>query len=142
MRKSFRVKFGKSHAAVTRHALRPLMGRYKLAELSSGRPAKVLIKVGPIYSPTTLFLQTNNRIRNNTSHSLISTSLYTVADMRKPMPTSNRKVLMYVYTAAAITITIGGSLYGAELASKQEKKKVCTYLYHVGNCPKSYNHCS
>jgi hypothetical protein len=44
--------------------------------------------------------------------------------MRKPIPTSKRKVLMYVYTAAAITITIGGSLYGAELASKQEKKKV------------------
>ncbi|RAO66887.1 uncharacterized protein BHQ10_002899 [Talaromyces amestolkiae] len=44
--------------------------------------------------------------------------------MRKPISTSNRKVLMYVYTAAAITITIGGSLYGAELASKQEKKKL------------------
>jgi hypothetical protein len=51
--------------------------------------------------------------------------------MRKPMPTSNRKVLMYVYTAAAITITIGGSLYGAELASKQERKKVHTFETHL-----------
>jgi hypothetical protein len=46
--------------------------------------------------------------------------------MKKPISTSNRKILMYVYTAAAVTITVGGSLYGAELASKQEKKKVRT----------------
>lgn len=52
------------------------------------------------------------------------------------MPIANRKVLMYVYTAAAITITIGGSLYGAELASKQEKKKVRTYLFYTGKVPK------
>jgi hypothetical protein len=44
--------------------------------------------------------------------------------MRKTLPTSNRKVLMYVYTAAAVTITIGGTLYGAELATNQEKKQV------------------
>ncbi|EEA22701.1 hypothetical protein TMatcc_001544 [Talaromyces marneffei ATCC 18224] len=44
--------------------------------------------------------------------------------MRKPIPASKRKIWMYVYTAAAVTITIGGSLYGAELATKQQKKKL------------------
>lgn len=44
--------------------------------------------------------------------------------MRKPLAASNRKVWLSVYTAAAVTIIIGGSLYGAELATKQEKKKV------------------
>ncbi|EED15373.1 conserved hypothetical protein [Talaromyces stipitatus ATCC 10500] len=51
--------------------------------------------------------------------------------MRRPIAASNRKVLMYVYTAAAVTITIGGSLYGAELATKQEKKKLTQRDYEA-----------
>ncbi|OKL61753.1 hypothetical protein UA08_02895 [Talaromyces atroroseus] len=43
--------------------------------------------------------------------------------MKKPMAAPNRRVLMYFYTAAAVTITIGGSLYGAELKTKQDKQK-------------------
>lgn len=44
--------------------------------------------------------------------------------MKPRMSPQNRRIWLYFYTAAAVTITIGGTLYGAELATKQEKKKV------------------